>query len=91
MQPQNGSARQPDPRDELAGVYVEIVAEERVFLPPDAGEPRPQREPGWTPLTTDELAGVYVCIEAEEKIYLPPSPQTGSPPEAKPADPSTRI
>jgi hypothetical protein len=88
MQPQNGPSPQPDPRDELAGIYLEIEAEEQVFLPPDVGEPRPQREPGWTPPTTDELAGIYLYIEAEEQVYLPPSAGTDSPPEAKPTDAS---
>lgn len=86
MQPQNGPPARPDPRDELAGVYVEIAAEEQVFVPPDAGEPRPPREPGWTPPTTDELAGVYFCIEAEEQVYLPPTTPAGSSPEANPSD-----
>jgi hypothetical protein len=74
----------------LAGVYVEIATEEQIFLPPDAGEPRPQREPGWAPPTTDELAGVYVYIEAEEQVYLPPTPPTGSSPATEPSDPSSK-
>jgi hypothetical protein len=86
MQPQNGSSPRPDPRDELAGVYVEIEAEEQVFLPPSTGHPRPQREPGWTPPTTDELAGVYIYVEAEEQVYLPTSPPNDSPPQDKPTD-----
>jgi hypothetical protein len=90
MQPQDSSSPTPDPRDELAGVYVEIEAEEQVFLPPFAGEPRPQREPGWTPPTTDELAGVYIYIEAEEQIYLPHPPSADSPPEAGSAGPSAQ-
>ena len=90
MQPHNGSSPPPDDRDELAGVYVEIEAEEKVLLPPGAGECRRQREPGWTPQTTDELAGVYISVEAEEKVYLPPSLPTGSAPETEPAGPSAR-
>ncbi len=85
MQPQNGSLPHPDPRDELAGVYIEIAAEEKVLLPPDIGEPRCQREPGWTPPTTAELAGIYVHVEAEEKVYLPSTQPTDSPAEAKPS------
>ncbi len=85
MQPQNGSSPHPDPRDELSGVYIEIEAEEKVLLPPDIGEPRCQREPGWTPPTTDELAGVYFSIEAEERVYLSLSLLTDSPVEAKPS------
>jgi len=84
---QNDSSPPPDPRDDLAGIYVEIATEELLFLPPDGGEPRSQREPGWTSPTTDEMAGVTITIEAEEKVYLPPSPPAGSAPaaEKKPA------
>ncbi len=90
MQPQDGPPPQPDERDLLAGVYIEIEAEEKVYLSPEDEKPKPSREPGWTPPTTDELAGVFVYVEGEEKIYLPPnSSPPGPPPEGTPPDPST--
>ena len=70
------SQDQPPPdrptTDELAGVYVLIEAEERVFRTPPVGPTPTPSTPEAGPPTTDELAGVYVRMEGEERVFLPP-------------------
>ena len=67
-------------RDQLAGVYVYIEAEEKLYFRPEdapAGS-SPAAEEEHRP-TREELAGVYVEIHGEEKVTIFPielPPQT---------------
>jgi hypothetical protein len=76
MSPQESPSpeHRPPTTDELAGVYVLIEAEEKVFPAALKGPVTPAAPGPHVPPTTDELAGIYVLIEAEEKVMLPPPP-----------------
>jgi hypothetical protein len=75
----NSSPNHPT-TDQLAGHYVVIEGEEKVYVSgvPHRSPPV-KRGPGWIAPTTDQLAGAYVEIVAEEKVHLPPPPPPSTP------------
>jgi len=79
--PDNSFSDKPTP-ERLAGVYLEVAAEEDLTVRPYQAPQPPAASTanGPEPVTADQLAGVYLHVEAPEDLTVrPPVPDSSSP------------